>query len=142
MSTLFNKTRVKSTNFYFDQRCKVITLPSRESNHHLEEVIMKKINRANFKSFVKKQAPVLYIKQYSKFDGMIDGTSYNQSPVFEKVNSYVIQSYRDIVIRGDNGVLGMVFRDGNLFSEYNDGQFEGIEVYNCCGNFVVGVQLA
>lgn len=32
MNTLFNKTRVKSTNFYFDQRCKVITLPRREDN--------------------------------------------------------------------------------------------------------------
>lgn len=33
MKTLFNKTRVKSTNFYFDQRCKVITLPRREDNN-------------------------------------------------------------------------------------------------------------
>lgn len=32
MNTLFNKTRVKSTNFYFDQRCKAITLPRREDN--------------------------------------------------------------------------------------------------------------
>lgn len=103
---------------------------------------MKKLNRANFKSFIKKQAPVLYIKQYSQFDGMVDGISYNKNPVFEKVGSYVIQSDRDIIIRGENGVFGMVFRDGNSFSAYNDGQFEGIEVYNCCGKFVVGIQLA
>lgn len=96
---------------------------------------MAKITRATFKSFVKKNRSNMVIRVKSKFDGMYD-------MCMEGENKFVKAVDADRVHDNNLGIQGVWLvgggRSGDYFTEYNDGKIKGIEVYNCCGTFIVG----
>lgn len=95
----------------------------------------KKITLATVKSMIKKN-PNLHIKVGSKFDGMVD------------MVTDVADSFTPIE-RTDNsdrtlGIMGAWFVGGSndSFYSYSDNHFDGVEVVNCCGKFVLAVKVA
>ena len=99
----------------------------------------KKITKSTLKSFVNKNCGNLYIKSLSRFDGMVDMVTNTESPNWRLAEKSTHESYKNY----DLGYKGIycVHGSGNSFKKYNDGEFEGIEVYNCCGCFIVGKKI-
>jgi hypothetical protein len=97
---------------------------------------MKKITKATLKSFVNKNRDNLYIRVDTKFDGMVDCVMETRSINMEKVKSR--SDYIDHTL-GISGVW-LVGRSRDYFSQYTDGLYEGIRVYNCCGSFILAVK--
>ena len=94
---------------------------------------MSKITKATLKSFVRNNSENLFVKVSSSFDGMTD--------CVESVNG----TYKKVTINPEKancshtlGVSGIWLTNSkNYFSHYEKDGFVGIEVYNCCGCFVV-----
>ena len=97
----------------------------------------KKITKATFKSFIRKNAGELYIKNLSSFDGMTDCVERIEGAQFRPVNVSEINCPSNTC-----GIAGVWLVGGsrNSFTLYDDGEYQGIECYNCCGNFIVGVK--
>lgn len=91
----------------------------------------KKITRAIFKSFIK--GPGLFIKQISSFNGMTDGIDSIKDD-FNEIKSVDLQRQNTLGIKG----LWLVGSSRDYFTYFNNGTFEGIEVYNSCGCSMVG----
>jgi len=94
----------------------------------------KKITMATVKSFIKKNRE-LYIKCKSSFDGMTDCVEQNVGSTFQKANTTDMHTEKPLGING----AWFVGRSRDHFSEYNDGMYKGIEVYNCCGSFIIAI---
>jgi hypothetical protein len=96
---------------------------------------MSKITKATLKSFIKKNKDNLYINVKSKFDGMTDSceSAHNGFSKAQKDNSF------DKNKLGYKGIW-LVHGSGNYFREYEDMILKGIEVYNCCGRFIVATE--
>ena len=93
---------------------------------------MAKITRATVKSFIKKNFEGLYINVKSEFDGMTDGCE-GRSGGFKKAEP----------AEGSHalGVKGAYFvQHDDLFEHWEDDTMTGIEVYNCCGHFILAVK--
>lgn len=95
---------------------------------------MAKITRTTVKSFIK-NTEHLYIKCKSRFNGMTDGC--------DRIND----DFDLAVTTSDNynntlGIQGAWFvgSSRDWFTEYDDGEFKGIEVYNCCGTFILAAK--
>jgi hypothetical protein len=90
-----------------------------------------KITRATFKSFINKN-PDLFIKNNSNFDSMVDCVMPVKSR-FTRVQS------TDHNVKYTLGIQGawLVGQSRDWFTHYEDDKFIGIEVSNCCGDFVV-----
>lgn len=86
----------------------------------------KKITLATLKKFIKEEG--LFLKIKSKFDGMIDGSAPGK-------NMYEPVEKTESLISHTLGIEGMwcVGSSRDYFTYVNDGQYEGIEVYNSCG---------
>lgn len=98
---------------------------------------MKKITKATFKSFVKKNRENLLIKTKSSFDGMTDGIERFKDNGFSKaVEAYRVHEEHNLGIQG----IWLVNGSRDYFEAYNKDGFVGIEVSNCCGNFVVAIK--
>lgn len=101
---------------------------------------MKKITLATVKSFVRKNEGNLYIEVSSSFNGMIDCCDDTLNCDFTPVTkvtwprpgcpSTYIDSHP---ILGSHG-------SGNLLRSYEDDNFIGFNVYNCCGSFNIAVK--
>ena len=94
-----------------------------------------KITRATLKSFVKKNKENLFINVKSDFDGMIDGcvdvrNGFQQAIINELAHEYTL------------GICGvwLVGNSRDYFTKYEDENFEGIEVSNCCGRFIAAIR--
>lgn len=96
---------------------------------------MKKITKATFKSFIKKNSDNLMISCKSSFDGMIDGMSYNQDKSFSKICKTTGHIEHTCGIQG----VWLVGNSRDSFNTYETENMTGIEVYNCCGNFIIAV---
>ena len=97
---------------------------------------MKRVTLATIKSFIRKNEGKLYIKNKSSFDGMIDGCVQHNGArldIATKTNAFPENTL---------GVSGAWFvRGGNdYFTAFNDGFFQGYEISNCCGRFLLAVQ--
>lgn len=103
---------------------------------------MKKLNKNHFNNFVKKNAENLYMIVYQDFNGMVDMVEKVDQPEFKKVVKVQFQPCRDVLLRDAGDKLKIAFRDGNSFDPYENDEYQGIEVYNCCGKFVVAVKKA
>jgi hypothetical protein len=122
---------------------------------------VKKITKSTFKSFLKKNEGKLFIQAVSDFNGMTDGVEYVHSSkrVWKSLTRRVLketdyaygaergrtaQQVEDSVLANENtlGYDGVWLVNGsrNNFAEFADNGFRGIEVYNCCGSFVVAVK--
>lgn len=101
-------------------------------------ITTQKITKATFKSFVSKHFATndLYIKVTSTFDGMVDCVM----PVHSEFKKVSLSSHgtNDNTL-GFNGVW-LVGSSRDYFTKYEDDEFTGIEVYNCCGGFTVAIK--
>jgi hypothetical protein len=96
---------------------------------------MRKITKATFKSFIKKNRDKLHIKITGILNPIEDGMDFKKSE-FEPAKS--INKYLDYTL-GIEGIYLVDFRRGNYFKPYKDDNFTGIEVSNCCTYFTVAV---
>lgn len=93
----------------------------------------KKITKATFKSFVKKNLGKLYIRKESDFNGMTDGTDFYRDAKFVEVDcsKFNIENDNNFGLRG----VWLVGSSNNYFSRVDTAEHFGIHVYNCCGSF-------
>lgn len=99
---------------------------------------MKKITRATFKSFIKRERENnnLYIKVKSSFSGMTDMVEEVKDN-FEKVeDKYNEKKKYDLGIHG----IWLVGSSRDWFEKFADDKFIGYEVSNCCGSFIVAMK--
>ncbi len=97
---------------------------------------MKKITLRTVKSFIKNNRENLLIKVKSEFDGMTDGIENKKNPQFVPVEEDVRTAQHSLGIEG----AWFVFDSRDHFSEHNTDTHQGIEVYNCCGSFILAVK--
>lgn len=97
----------------------------------------KKITLATLKSFVRKNSGKLHINVKSAFDGMTDCCESQQG-------GFQPAQPTERNVSNTLGILGawIVRGSRDYFHTYNDGTFKGIEVYNCCGKFILAVKAA
>lgn len=102
----------------------------------MKNLSAKKITMATVKSFIKEQTGTLYINVTSKFDGMVDGCEPVKGGFMKAAATTEHADHT-------KGVAGAWFVGGSrdYFQYYNDGKFEGIEVSNSCGRFVLAAAL-
>ena len=96
---------------------------------------MKKITMATLKSFIRKNTGKLYIKNLSDFDGMTDGIEQCENRGFREARETEDHVSNSLGIGG----VWCVGHSGDYFNAYDSDGFTGIEVNNCCGNFVLAV---
>jgi len=94
----------------------------------------KKITKATFKSFIRQNRENLHIMEISRYDGMIDGIQINDNPKFQKAFDSPYPHENNLGIEGI-----WLTPSGNRFFMYDKDGWIGIEVHNCCRNFVVAV---
>ena len=94
---------------------------------------------ATIKSFIKKNDGKLFIKNLSDFDGMVDCVMPCNDKGFRVATKPEQGRNHEncLNIRGAWFVLG----GGDRVYEFSDGQFEGFEIYNCCGNFILAIEV-
>lgn len=96
----------------------------------------KKITLATLKSFVKKNPNGLYINVRSRFNGMTDGV--------ESVGNQFMQTEvkPDINEAHTLGIPGawLVGSSRDYFNYFENDNFVGIDVSNCCGHFIVATK--
>lgn len=102
-----------------------------ESNGTMKQ---KKITRATFKSFVNKNRGKLYVNTFSNFDPMVDCVTSVQSAFTPAQPSEWEEN--TLNVRG----VWLVGSSRDHFKTYARDGFTGIEVSNCCGNFVVAIK--
>ena len=95
----------------------------------------KKITKATFKSFVKRNAENLHTNEKSSFDGMTDMCEARNGG-FSKVTVDLEKLDGKRVLDG----VYLVGRSNDYFTIYEDETYYGIEVYNCCGTSIVAVK--
>ena len=93
----------------------------------------KKITLTTFKKFLRDNKN-LYVKNISDFNGMSDMVEYHNEAKFEPLKSGSDISYQNTL--GYYGIW-LVLSSRDYFTAYNNGEYEGIEVGNCCGSFIV-----
>lgn len=98
----------------------------------------KKITKATFKSFIRKNADKLYIMNLSDFDPMTDCVQQTDSAGFREVKPSTLEHANSHTL----GIAGvwLVGQSRDYFNPYEKNSFRGIEVYNSCGNFVVAIR--
>jgi hypothetical protein len=100
---------------------------------------MKKITVATFKSFVRKNADNLFVNVKSRFDGMTDGIECRNGgfePARRVQDNWV--SDRNLGFSG----ISLTGSTKNWVEPYQDEQFTGFRVDNCCGSFIVAIRAA
>ena len=98
---------------------------------------MKKTTLATIKSFIKREAKNgnLYVKQESKFDGMVDCVMPTADN-FKKVDAINEDNKNTLGIAG----FWLVGSSRDYFSTYEDDNFIGWQVNNCCGASIVAMK--
>lgn len=122
---------------------------------------MKKITKTTFKSFLKKNAGNLFIQFVSDFDGQSDCVEFvpskdrkfvplewdkvedrdyqygaEQGRTREEVEQRFFSNQNTLGYRG----IWLVNHSRDSFRPYEDEEFTGINVYNCCGQFNVAIR--
>jgi hypothetical protein len=94
-----------------------------------------KITLATVKSFIRKN-PNMYIKVGSKFDGMTDCVQAVEDS-FNPIEPTDTLHDRTLGIAG----AWFVGSSRDSISSYRDNHFDGVRVYNCCGEFYLVVKV-
>jgi hypothetical protein len=95
----------------------------------------KKITLATVKSFIRKN-PNMYIKVGSEFDGMTDCVQAVEDS-FNPIEPTDTLHDRTLGIAG----AWVVGSSRDYFTPFNNGIFDGVRVYNCCGEFYLVVKV-
>lgn len=93
---------------------------------------MKKLTKTNFKTFLKKNSANLLVRTKSSFDGMVDGCMPCDSGFKKAVNTNEFPENK----YGYKGIW-LVGGGRDYFCHYEDDNYIGMEVSNCCGHFIV-----
>ena len=96
---------------------------------------MKKITRATFRSFVKKNSDKLLIKSISHFDGMTDGIEYSEKAEFKPA-----ERTEEGYVNDNNlgfSAIWLVGQSRDCFNLIDNEKYFGYHVCNCCGSFEV-----
>ena len=90
---------------------------------------MKKITRNTIKSFIKNNE--VYFRKAYEFDGMTDGIEYCHDQSISKAES------PEEITKYNLGIKGAYFvgSSRDYFNYYEDDNYWGYEVYNCCSTF-------
>ena len=99
---------------------------------------MKKTTLATIKSFVRKNKDNLFIQVESSFSGMTDMVERKDNPTFHAVDAAEVD-FDDKHTLGISG-FWLVNQSRDSFAPFDDGEFIGYEVYNCCGSTVIAVK--
>lgn len=93
----------------------------------------KKITKATFKSFVKKNIANLYAVCFSDFDGMCDCVMPTERKLMKVTSFDFSRGY------GDCGMPNVWLCGGgdDFFNEITYKGMHGIECFNCCGSWAV-----
>lgn len=93
----------------------------------------KKITLATFKSFIKKNYENVYIQVKSDFDGMTDS--------IQSIKEDFKLPNRSENIENELGLEGIwLTHSKNYVDQYEDKNFIGYKVYNCCGSFIAAIK--
>ena len=100
---------------------------------------MSKFTIASAKSFIKKNQNNLLVKFSSTFDGQIDGTRNNWDAQFEPA---VVDFTDARNISHNLGVCGTWFvgSSRDMLTPFEDLDYIGFHVYNCCGSFSIAIK--
>lgn len=95
----------------------------------------KKITRATVKSFINKNSSNLFLNVKSSFDGMTDGCERHNGGFQEAKKT---TEHQDNTL----GVAGAWFvgDSRDYFTSFSNEIFEGVEVSNSCGHFILAVK--
>lgn len=96
----------------------------------------KKITKATFKSFIKKNHGKLFVKFISDFDGMQDMVDFHKNPQFKPATHSNRFEENSLGVEG----VWLVSGSRDRFSAYEDTQYIGIKYYNCCGSAIVAIE--
>ena len=107
---------------------------------------MAKITKATIKSFIRKNIDNIYIQVNTKFNGMTDGVEAIDNNGFyqaKDADHYAREKaadHKDYTM----GIPGAWFvgQGNDRFQAYENDNFIGYEVYNCCGNFNLAIKKA
>jgi len=96
---------------------------------------MKKITLTTIKSFIKKNKDQLFIEKKNEFDGMVDGIMPTEGGFKKAFESKTYSEY-------NLGLAGAWFvrNSRDYFTPFEDDQFKGFKVSNCCGSFILAVK--
>ena len=108
----------------------------------------KRITIATVKSFIRKNRANLMIRVKSRFDGMYDCVADCPNddgfePAREQARSafYVIDDNGERTDKHTLNIQGVYFVLGRDYCKaFENEEFVGYEVYNCCGNWFVAVR--
>lgn len=97
----------------------------------------KKITLATLKAFVKKTFPDnLYVKTLSDFDGQVDCVMPTHDE-FKRVFAVNYENKRSWDIKG----IWFVGESRDYIEAYDDGEFTGYQISNCCGSFILATKI-
>ena len=96
----------------------------------------KKITLASLKSFARRNKNSLFYKEKSSFDGMVDCVVSSKNEWQKTELNTEKTGYYQTGIQG----IYTVSQSGNIFTMYEDDNYFGIEVYNCCGCSILAVK--
>ena len=96
----------------------------------------KKITMATLKSFAKRNSDKLYVKNLSEFDGMTDCVERVRNQEWLKTEIIENTNYYSTGIKG----IYTVGSSRDYFRNYEDANYIGIEVYNCCGSAILAIK--
>lgn len=96
---------------------------------------MKKITKATVKKFIRVNRSNLEINVETAFDGMVDGCE-DVDGGFEPIKETERSQEHTMGIAG----AWFVGSGRDYFTAWESETHEGIEVYNCCGNFILAVK--
>lgn len=98
----------------------------------------KKITLTTVKIFIRDNAENLFISHKSAFDGSIDGSRDADDKSFKKV-----EVGGERARTNGHGVPGAWFVGSSRdhFTYFKKDGYEGIEVYNCCGHFIIATNI-
>lgn len=95
-----------------------------------------KITLATVKSFIKTHEGYLFINILSEFDGMTDGME-SRNLGFRPVNhEFSSESFSSVQLAGAH----FVGSSRDYFTMYEDAQYIGMSVSNCCIHFIIAIQ--
>ena len=96
---------------------------------------MKKISLATIKSFINKNKSQIYLKQESDFDGYTDCVQQVKDD-FSLCNHDATLNKNTLGLKG----AWFVLQGRDYFRAYEDEQFTGFYIYNCCGSFSIVIK--
>ncbi len=96
----------------------------------------KKITLATLKAFAKRNEGKIYAKTETEFNSMVDGVEKSPHSEWKKAE---LTEEKGHYKTGIQGVYTVGF-SRDYFSLYEDNEYEGIEVNNCCGVTILAIK--